>query len=191
VARIPLSTDASASGFALLAALAADATAHGTAATPPPPPKRLGRHVAFDCAATSWLVPIADVAAVARGPRVTRVAGSKSWVRGLALIDGRLTPVIDLARFLGAASSATASTVLVLARLPAAGLIVDQVLGLVVPEDPEPGPDAAESTLEPAAMPFWSRARLQVGPRMLHRFDLDRLLADPEFLDATRGVPDR
>jgi chemotaxis signal transduction protein len=112
-------------------------------------------------------------------------------VRGLALIDGRLTPVIDLARFLGAASSATASTVLVLARLPGAGLIVDQVLGLVVPEDPEPGPDAAESTLEPAAMPFWSRARLQVGPRMLHRFDLDRLLADPEFLDATRGVPDR
>ena len=68
MARIPLSTDASASGFALLAALAADATAHGTAATPPPPPKRLGRHVAFDCAATSWLVPIADVAAVARGP---------------------------------------------------------------------------------------------------------------------------
>lgn len=190
MARIPLSTDASVSGFALLAALAADAIAHGTAVTPPPPPQQLGRHIAFDCAGTSWLVPIAEVAAVARAPRVSRVAGTKDWMRGLALIDGRLTPVIDLACFLGRSVAAAATTVLVLARPPATGLIVDQILGLVVPEGPDQGLDASEST-SAATMPAWSRARLQVGPRVLHEFDLDRLLADREFLNVTRGVPDQ
>lgn len=190
MARIPQSTDASESGFALLAALAADAIAHGTAVTPPPPPQLLGRHVAFDCAGTSWLVPVAEVAAVVRAPRVTRVAGTKDWVHGLAVIDGRMTPIVDLARFLGGAGAASANTVLVLARPPGTGLIVDQVLGLVVPEDRDQVTGAPESS-SAAAMPAWSRALLRVGPQVLHQFDLDQLTADREFLNATRGVPDR
>lgn len=103
-----------------------------------------------------------------------------------------MTPVLDLAEFLGesagALAGASASTVLVLARSPRAALIVDQVLGLVVPEDPVSG--SAESAAEAPALRAWSSARARVGPRELFQFDLDRLFADPDFLDVTNGVSD-
>src|SRR5277367_2228871 len=63
---------------------------------------------------------------------VTRIPGSKSWVKGLANIRGQLLPMLDLRQFLG--SGATASgrntrVVVVNHREIPAGLVVDEVLG--------------------------------------------------------------
>lgn len=186
MARTPLSTQASVPGFALLAALAADAMVHGTPLPPPPSVARSGRLVAFTCAQSSWLIGMEEVAGVARSPRVARVPGTQPWLRGLAAIDGRLTPVVDLAVYLGAAPAAMEGVVLALTRQPGAGLFVDQVLGLVAPDQVMTAAEPPDTNAGQQSLAPWITARVQVGSRVLNQFDLDRLLADPAFLDATK-----
>jgi twitching motility protein PilI len=65
-------------------------------------------------------------------PKLTRVPGAKSWIRGLANVRGQLLPVIDLRQFLGSgAAPVTRNTrvVVVNHREIPAGLLVDEVLG--------------------------------------------------------------
>jgi twitching motility protein PilI len=63
---------------------------------------------------------------------VTRIPGTKAWVRGLANVRGQLLPMLDLRLFLGSgttASSRNTRVVVVNHREIPAGLIVDEVLG--------------------------------------------------------------
>jgi twitching motility protein PilI len=63
---------------------------------------------------------------------LTRVPGSREWIRGLANVRGQLLPVIDLKQYLGSgATQAGRNTrvVVVNHRGIPAGLLVDEVLG--------------------------------------------------------------
>jgi len=63
---------------------------------------------------------------------VTRIPGTKGWVRGLANIRGQLLPMLDLRLFLGSGttqSSRNTRIIVVNHRDVPAGLIVDEVLG--------------------------------------------------------------
>jgi len=63
---------------------------------------------------------------------VTRIPGTKPWVRGLANVRGQLLPMLDLRLFLGSGStpsSRNTRVVVVNHRDIPAGLIVDEVLG--------------------------------------------------------------
>ncbi len=66
-------------------------------------------------------------------PRITRVPGARSWVRGLANVRGNLLPVLDLKGFLtnDLGGLQRSSRVLVIRhRGIAAGLLVDEVFGM-------------------------------------------------------------
>jgi twitching motility protein PilI len=63
---------------------------------------------------------------------VTRIPGTKPWIRGLANVRGQLLPLLDLRLFLGSGSTQSGRNtrvVVVNHRDIPAGLIVDEVLG--------------------------------------------------------------
>jgi twitching motility protein PilI len=63
---------------------------------------------------------------------VTRIPGTKAWVRGLANVRGQLLPMLDLRLFLGSGTTPpgrNTRVVVVNHREIPAGLIVDEVLG--------------------------------------------------------------
>ena len=69
-----------------------------------------------------------EVAAVARRPSLTRVPGAPPALAGICALQGRMTPVIELSRALGAGEGAGALLLALRGDEPAA-LAVDQVLG--------------------------------------------------------------
>jgi twitching motility protein PilI len=81
----------------------------------------------------SFVAPLGEVAELLRYPELSRVPGTKQWVRGIANVRGNLLPVMDLKGYLlQEASTLTGnSRVLVVNHEGVySGLLVDEVLGL-------------------------------------------------------------
>ena len=89
--------------------------------------------VAFRMGGETFLVAREETREVLGYPAsITRIPGSKPWVRGLANVRGQLLPLLDLRQFLGSgATTAGRNTrvVMVNHREIPAGLMVDEVLG--------------------------------------------------------------
>lgn len=80
-----------------------------------------------------FVAPLGEIKEILTWPRMTKVPGAKSWVKGVANVRGNLLPVMDLQEFLGYPPSrlSRGSRVLVVHHKGiAAGLLVDEVLGL-------------------------------------------------------------
>lgn len=88
--------------------------------------------VAFQLGDLQFVVDRRDIREILMVPGVTRVPGSKNWVKGLANIRGQLLPIIDLNAFFGGEESITGRSTRVLwvnhQEIPA-GLVVDAVKG--------------------------------------------------------------
>jgi len=89
--------------------------------------------IAFRMGGEAFLVAREETREVLGYPAVvTRIPGSKSWVKGLANVRGQLLPMVDLRQFLGSGTTtAGRNTRVVVANhrdIPA-GLMVDEVLG--------------------------------------------------------------
>jgi twitching motility protein PilI len=97
--------------------------------------------VAFRMGGETFLVAREETREVLGYPAVvTRIPGSKSWVKGLANVRGQLLPMVDLRQFLGSgATTAGRNTrvVVVNHREIPAGLMVDEVLGFRRFAEPE------------------------------------------------------
>ena len=89
--------------------------------------------VAFRVSSENFLVAREETREVLGFPSVvTRVPGSKPWIRGLANVRGQLLPVIDLRAFLGGGVTNIGRSTRVLVanhREVPAGLLVDEVQG--------------------------------------------------------------
>lgn len=90
------------------------------------------RGVGFILAGKRYVAPMSDVSEILTAPKLTQVPGVKHWVKGVANVRGRLVPVMDLASFLGARSSAQRSrrTLIIEKGDLLNGLVVDAVLGM-------------------------------------------------------------
>lgn len=90
--------------------------------------------LAFKVAGIRVLAPMDEVTEIINlPPRLTRVPGAKSWVKGIANIRGNLLPIIDLQAFLGGKPVVTnrRSRVLVINRDEVTtGLLVGDVQGM-------------------------------------------------------------
>lgn len=89
--------------------------------------------VGFSMLGTRFVIPMGQVKETMEVPELTRLPGVKSWVLGLSNVRGRLLPIIDFARFLGAqlVGSKRLQRVLVLETESLySGLIVDQCFGM-------------------------------------------------------------
>lgn len=89
--------------------------------------------VAFRLGTESFLAAREDTREVlAVPPRLTRVPGARSWIRGLHNVRGQLLPVIDLRQFLGGGATPIqrqSRLLVVQHREVPAALLVDEVLG--------------------------------------------------------------
>ncbi|MGA2778334.1 MAG: chemotaxis protein CheW [Steroidobacteraceae bacterium] len=89
--------------------------------------------VAFRMGGETFLVAREETREVLGYPAVvTRIPGTKGWVKGLANIRGQLLPMLDLRQFLGSGTTTpgrNTRVVIVNHRDIPAGLIVDEVLG--------------------------------------------------------------
>jgi twitching motility protein PilI len=89
--------------------------------------------VAFRMGGETFLVAREETREVLGYPAaVTRIPGTKSWVRGLANVRGALIPMLDLRQFLGSGATTSGRNtriVVVNHRDIPAGLMVDEVLG--------------------------------------------------------------
>lgn len=117
-------------------------------------------------------------------PDVTRVPGSKSWLLGIANVRGNLVPIIDMCGFLvGKRATVTdRNRVLVVGQEGGTvGLLVDEVHGQRHLVDEDLAPDAAGD--DHPTHPYVDRCYQRDG-RQWNVFDMQRLVADPEFLQA-------
>lgn len=89
--------------------------------------------VAFRMGGETFLVAREETREVLGYPAtVTRIPGTKAWVRGLANIRGQLLPMLDLRLFLGSGTTPSGRNTRIIVvnhRDVPAGLIVDEVLG--------------------------------------------------------------
>jgi twitching motility protein PilI len=89
--------------------------------------------VAFRMGGETFLVAREETREVLGYPAVvTRIPGTKAWVKGLANVRGQLLPMLDLRQFLGSGMTTpgrNTRVVVVNHRDIPAGLVVDEVLG--------------------------------------------------------------
>ncbi len=115
-------------------------------------------------------------------PHITSVPGAKRWVKGVANIRGTLLPVMDLRGFMAGENSVPSrrSRVLVVRHQGiAAGLLVDEILGLKHFFDEEFAADAA--AVDVAALPYVRGAYRQEGDAW-PVFSMSALVESPDFM---------
>ena len=89
--------------------------------------------IAFELNGVRYVAPLGEVTEIMHMPQVTKVPGSRAWLRGVANVRGSLLPIADLPMFFGFQRPATGrrQRVLVVAQdQHQIGIIVDDVFGL-------------------------------------------------------------
>lgn len=89
--------------------------------------------IGFGLGGVNYLAPLDEITEIIPVPQTTKVAGTKSWLKGVANLRGVLLAVVDLQEFLGRPSSRNIlkQRVLVIDQEGSyLGLIVDEVKGL-------------------------------------------------------------
>ncbi|MDX1561495.1 MAG: chemotaxis protein CheW [Gammaproteobacteria bacterium] len=141
--------------------------------------------VAFRLGPQVFVTSRADVREVLPAPeQVTRVPGSKPWLRGIANVRGQLLTIVDLKAFLGAGPTQgdrRARMLLLASRDVPTAVLVDEVLGFrrFAASDYQQEAPKAEVRCE-----HYLAGGYRQGTGVFPQFDLSRLLADPSFLNA-------
>jgi twitching motility protein PilI len=141
--------------------------------------------VAFNLGTEPFVTARAGVREVLPVPdQVTRVPGSKTWLRGIANVRGQLLTIVDLKAYLGSGTvphDRRARMLVLASREVPTAVIVDEVLGFR--RFPASGftTEAAPTNIrcEHYLVGAWQR---EDGTVPL--FDMDRLLEDANFLHA-------
>ena len=143
------------------------------------------RHVLFDAGGLALAMPADAVQAIHDDLAPQRVEGTRGWFLGLAVADGRLLPVTDLAAWLGL--RAAGGRILQLhPDVGIAGLRVDTVYGLsesgadIAAHEPEEAGDEVPAHGAEAAL---SALSIVEEARQHRIVDLGALLQSPRFLD--------
>ncbi|MEG1114056.1 MAG: chemotaxis protein CheW [Janthinobacterium sp.] len=128
---------------------------------------------------------------IAAGVQIQGVPLAQDWYLGLAAMRGRLTGVVDLARYMGEAACVPGNHCRIITFSPRLGLncalLVERVLGLRQLRTMQPVQDAAQGVF-----PAWAAQALRdsEGQQWL-RLDLAQLAQAERFLDAGfGGLPD-
>ena len=141
--------------------------------------------VAFRLGAEQFVTARADVREVLPLPeQLTRVPGSKTWLRGIANVRGQLLTIVDLRAFLGGGTihaDRKARMLVIASREVPSAVIVDEVLGFRRFADT----DFDEHTpVTDIRCEHYLVGQYERDPERYPLFDLGRLLEDPSFLNA-------
>jgi len=141
--------------------------------------------VAFRMGGETFLAAREETREVLGYPAViTRIPGSKSWVKGLANVRGQLLPMIDLRQFLGSGVTVPQRNTRVVAvnhREIPAGLIVDEVLGFRRFAEPEFNAEAPPTMIRCEA---YLAGAFRRGGEVWPVLNLKNLVESQSFLQA-------
>ena len=139
--------------------------------------------VAFRIGEHLFVTPRREVREILTYPGVTKIPGSKGWLKGLANIRGQLLPIIDMNEFFGGEETLPGRATRVVAvnheDVPA-GLLVDEVRGFRRFNGEEMRSASAPA---PAFTPFVT-GRFERGEEHWHVLDMTRLVESQTFLQA-------
>ena len=142
------------------------------------------RGIAFELGGKRLVSGMEQVREVLTDPIISPVPGAKAWVRGLASVRGRLVTIVDLADFLGVPRGSRLrgqrALFVELGDLQVA-FLVDQVFG--AKQLPEESRTEGTGDLPGVLRPYISSS-FSTHDEDWSLFDLSRVLADPEFLNA-------
>lgn len=140
--------------------------------------------IGFRLGDVALVAPLDDVKEILHYPSVSRVPGTKFWVRGIANVRGNLLPIMDLQGYLGGKNAAMdkRSRVLVLNHNGVfTGLVVDEVLGLKHFLEDEQSTDLPP--VDGSITPYLESAYQQRGA-LWGVFNMQRLAENPAFIQA-------
>lgn len=141
--------------------------------------------VAFRMGGETFLVAREETREVLGYPAVvTRIPGSKYWVKGLANVRGQLLPMVDLRQFLGSgATTAGRNTRVVVAnhREIPVGLMVDEVLGFRRFAESEFNADSSPTVIR---CDTYLAGAFRRGGEVWPVLSLKSLVESPSFLQA-------
>ncbi len=138
--------------------------------------------VAFRLGSYRLVAPMEQVKEILTYPSLTRVPGSKGWVKGIANVRGNLLPILDLQGFIAGEPSALKkeSRILVVQHYGvSAGLLVDELQGMRHFLEEEKSKDKGQ--LDERIQEFLTGSFRQ-GNNQWWVIDLHRLTEDPMFL---------
>ncbi|HEX7047984.1 MAG TPA: chemotaxis protein CheW [Gammaproteobacteria bacterium] len=139
--------------------------------------------VAFRIGEHLFVTPRNEIREILTWPGVTKIPGSKGWLKGLANIRGQLLPIIDMNEFLGGEETLPGRTSRVIAvnhdDIPA-GLLVDEVRGFRRFSREE---QLSAGAPTPALVPFVT-GRFERSEENWHVLDMTRLVESQAFLQA-------
>lgn len=142
--------------------------------------------VAFRIGGETFLVARDETREIMGVPTpLTRVPGSREWIRGIANVRGQLLPVIDLKQYLGSGATQPGRNTRVIVvnhREIPAGLIVDEVLGFRRFGDQEFHPEPPPTVLRCERYMVGSFRR---GTEGWPVFSLKKLVESPAFLQGS------
>ena len=130
------------------------------------------------------VAPLDHVVEILTYPGMSKVPGSKDWVRGIANVRGNLLPIMDLQGYLhgdGAVPSRRSRVLVVNHKGVFSGLVVDEVLGL---KHFAPEQRSAELPALDAALAHYVRDGFMVGDEFWGVFSMRELAETPQFLQA-------
>ena len=139
--------------------------------------------VGFRLGGVNFLSSMEEVTELLSPPRLTAVPGAQDWVKGIANVRGNLLPVMDLAGFLGfsAVRMGRRTRVLVVrSGALAAGLLVDEVLGIMHLREEERSAEAVH--IGGRAAKFLRGAYRQDG-KLWGVFTMQGVLESAEFIE--------
>lgn len=129
---------------------------------------------------THWLLNLQEAGEIVSVGTITTVPLTQDWFLGLTNIRGNLISVIDLARFLGYATTPIDKESRIVAFAPSlsfnSGLLVSRVAGLR---------NVTDMTLQPASdtgVPWAAKKYLDRESQLWTELDLSLIVQDPRFL---------
>lgn len=150
--------------------------------------RRTWSGIGFRIDTTHLVTSLGEVREILHYPTLTPVPGAKSWVRGIANVRGNLLPIMDLKGFLaGVAGELGRDTRVLVIRHGgmAAGLVVDEVLGLrhFFDEEATEAPPPCSEALAAHLHGGYRQAQTHWGV-----FSMRALAENPQFMEvAARG----
>ncbi len=140
--------------------------------------------IGFRLGDATLVAPLDDVKEILHYPSVSRVPGTKNWMKGIANVRGNLLPIMDLQGYLRGNNAVMGkrSRVLVLNHNGVVtGLVVDEVLGLKHFLEDEQSADLPP--VDGSITPYLENAYQQHGA-LWGVFNMQRLAENPAFIQA-------
>jgi twitching motility protein PilI len=140
--------------------------------------------IGFRLGTQRLVAPLDHVVEILTYPGMSKVPGSKDWVRGIANVRGNLLPIMDLQGYLqgrGSVPNRRSRVLVVNHKGVFSGLVVDEVLGLkhFMPEQ-----RTTELPALDAALATYVQSGFLVGDDFWGVFSMRRLAETPQFLQA-------